>query len=97
MDRGTKRRCPHCGAPFYDLNRHPILCPRCGEEVRPEAPARIPARGRIRPSPPVIEAAEDAGSLTEDEDVEAADDRDDEDDDNLGGGVSDDDQDDLRD
>ena len=28
---GLKRQCLHCGAKFYDLNRDPIVCPKCGE------------------------------------------------------------------
>ncbi len=28
-NRGTKRHCGACGAPFYDLNRDPIVCPKC--------------------------------------------------------------------
>ncbi|HRK25477.1 MAG TPA: TIGR02300 family protein [Beijerinckiaceae bacterium] len=27
---GIKRQCLSCGAKFYDLNRDPILCPKCG-------------------------------------------------------------------
>ncbi len=27
---GTKRLCPGCGAKYYDLNRDPIACPKCG-------------------------------------------------------------------
>lgn len=27
---GTKRLCSGCGAKFYDLNKDPILCPKCG-------------------------------------------------------------------
>jgi uncharacterized protein (TIGR02300 family) len=27
---GTKRLCGACGAKFYDLNKDPILCPKCG-------------------------------------------------------------------
>ncbi|MES0810166.1 TIGR02300 family protein [Roseibium sp. SCPC15] len=27
---GTKRLCPSCGAKYYDLNREPITCPKCG-------------------------------------------------------------------
>jgi uncharacterized protein (TIGR02300 family) len=27
---GTKRQCQHCGAKFFDLNRDPIVCPKCG-------------------------------------------------------------------
>ncbi|MBW7850452.1 MAG: TIGR02300 family protein [Rhodospirillales bacterium] len=26
---GTKRRCQSCGAHFYDLNKDPIVCPKC--------------------------------------------------------------------
>ena len=28
-DLGTKRLCAGCGAKFYDLNRTPIVCPKC--------------------------------------------------------------------
>lgn len=27
---GTKRSCSQCGAKFYDLNRDPMTCPKCG-------------------------------------------------------------------
>ncbi len=30
---GTKRRCISCGAKFYDLNRQPIVCPKCDAEL----------------------------------------------------------------
>ncbi|MCC0008014.1 MAG: TIGR02300 family protein [Hyphomicrobiaceae bacterium] len=33
--RGTKRRCPSCERPFYDLERANVACPYCGEAVRP--------------------------------------------------------------
>jgi uncharacterized protein (TIGR02300 family) len=28
-DLGTKRLCGHCGAKFYDLDKDPIVCPKC--------------------------------------------------------------------
>ncbi|KZL19379.1 hypothetical protein PsAD2_02135 [Pseudovibrio axinellae] len=28
---GTKRLCAACGAKYYDLNRNPITCPKCGD------------------------------------------------------------------
>lgn len=28
-DLGTKRLCSGCGAKFYDLNKTPIVCPKC--------------------------------------------------------------------
>ena len=49
---GTKRLCAGCGAKFYDLNKDPITCPKCGTvyEVavvaprgRPDAAARAAA------------------------------------------------------
>jgi uncharacterized protein (TIGR02300 family) len=30
QELGTKRLCAHCGAKFYDINRSPITCPKCG-------------------------------------------------------------------
>jgi uncharacterized protein (TIGR02300 family) len=27
---GAKRQCQNCGAKFFDLNRDPIICPKCG-------------------------------------------------------------------
>ena len=34
---GLKRTCQSCGAKFYDMNRSPISCPKCGAEFDPEA------------------------------------------------------------
>jgi uncharacterized protein (TIGR02300 family) len=58
---GTKRLCASCGAKFYDLNKDPIHCPKCGtvavvapvvSRSRPEAaPVVAP-----RPPAPVEEA-----------------------------------------
>ncbi|MCC2110443.1 MAG: TIGR02300 family protein [Hyphomicrobiales bacterium] len=40
---GIKRLCAGCGAKYYDLNRDPVVCPKCGvvfelqpSKVRPE-------------------------------------------------------------
>jgi uncharacterized protein (TIGR02300 family) len=27
---GAKRQCQNCGTKFFDLNRDPIICPKCG-------------------------------------------------------------------
>jgi uncharacterized protein (TIGR02300 family) len=50
---GTKRLCANCGAKFYDLNKDPIVCPKCHTALvvsatpppraRPDAAARAPA------------------------------------------------------
>jgi uncharacterized protein (TIGR02300 family) len=34
---GAKRICHNCGARYYDLQRDPIICPKCGTEYDPEA------------------------------------------------------------
>ncbi|MBE9552875.1 MAG: TIGR02300 family protein [Proteobacteria bacterium] len=34
---GTKRICQSCSAPFYDLRRDPIVCPKCAAVFDPEA------------------------------------------------------------
>jgi uncharacterized protein (TIGR02300 family) len=41
---GTKRLCGSCGAKFYDLNKDPILCPKCGTEFQVVVP--VATRGR---------------------------------------------------
>lgn len=34
---GTKRICQSCGARFYDMCKHPIVCPKCEATFDPEA------------------------------------------------------------
>lgn len=36
-DLGTKRACPSCSARFYDLQKRPIVCPKCAFSFEPEA------------------------------------------------------------
>jgi uncharacterized protein (TIGR02300 family) len=47
---GTKATCDVCNERFYDLNRSPAICPKCGAEQRPVAP-RV-----VRSARPVMEA-----------------------------------------
>lgn len=46
-DLGTKRICASCGTKFYDLNKSPIICPRCetvfAEQVKPTKAASTAA------------------------------------------------------
>lgn len=78
---GAKRRCLSCGAAFYDLNKSPILCPKCGTEFNPEVlakSARRPSKTEEKKAPKaavVPEAAEDEIEDTEigDEILEDAD------------------------
>jgi uncharacterized protein (TIGR02300 family) len=30
IELGAKRQCQNCGAKFFDLNKDPIVCPKCG-------------------------------------------------------------------
>ena len=30
LELGTKHQCQNCGAKFFDLNKDPIVCPKCG-------------------------------------------------------------------
>ena len=68
---GVKRVCGSCGAKFYDLNRDPILCPKCGTVFDVQA-ALKPRRAKAVVDP-------DAADLPED--VIDADDTDDEEED----------------
>jgi uncharacterized protein (TIGR02300 family) len=41
---GTKHQCQNCATKFFDLNRDPILCPKCGAVFVPLPVARTPSR-----------------------------------------------------
>ena len=45
---GAKQICPTCSSKFYDLNRRPAHCPKCGAEFDPEEALRS-RRVRVRP------------------------------------------------
>jgi uncharacterized protein (TIGR02300 family) len=53
---GTKRLCASCGAKFYDLNKDPIHCPKCGAVYEVVVVTR-PVRLQAAPRPPVPEEA----------------------------------------
>ena len=38
---GAKRQCQACGAKFFDLNKDPIICPKCGTAFQGAARARV--------------------------------------------------------
>ncbi|GGF02497.1 TIGR02300 family protein [Stappia taiwanensis] len=58
---GTKRLCGGCGAKYYDLNRNPITCPKCG--------AVFQLAQSVRPA-----KASKAAATEEDEDLETEED-----------------------
>jgi uncharacterized protein (TIGR02300 family) len=49
---GTKRLCGNCGAKFYDLNKDPIVCPKCHTVM-----ALAAVSTRSRPEPVAARAA----------------------------------------
>jgi uncharacterized protein (TIGR02300 family) len=51
-DLGTKRLCGGCGAKFYDLDKDPIACPKCGTVFE-----LTPAAARARAEPVAARAA----------------------------------------
>ncbi|MBP7669931.1 TIGR02300 family protein [Ferrovibrio sp. MS7] len=89
---GTKRRCLSCSAAFYDMMKSPILCPKCGTELNPDAlvKSRRPAKAEekaAKAAQKAVPVADDAA----DPEVEDGDIQDDflaEDDDLEGGDVA---------
>ena len=60
---GTKRLCASCGAKFYDLNKTPITCPKCGTpfEVAPTTTRPRPdQRAAVRQPEAEVEEAPEA-------------------------------------
>jgi uncharacterized protein (TIGR02300 family) len=74
---GTKRLCGSCAAKFYDLNKTPITCPKCGtifEVVPPVTTRPRPDRARAVHEPaveaPDVEEAELISLEEADEEVQ---------------------------
>ena len=92
---GAKHQCQTCGAKFFDLNRDPIVCPKCGTVFQgAPARARAAAKGDEDDTEIATPAGVDVVSLDEVEASEekaaepAADDIDVEDDADAAAGVS---------
>jgi uncharacterized protein (TIGR02300 family) len=77
---GTKRLCGSCGAKFYDLNKDPIVCPKCHTVMalaaltarsRPEPAAARPAPARQQEEAVVPETQDAEFVSLEDADAEA--------------------------
>ncbi len=66
---GTKRQCQNCGAKFFDLNKDPIVCPKCAT-VFQGAPR---ARAAVKEEEEDVELAAPPGvDVVSLEEVEAA-------------------------
>ncbi len=44
---GSKRQCQSCGAKFFDMNRDPIICPKCGATFQAAAMTRAAPRAAV--------------------------------------------------
>lgn len=55
---GLKRQCMSCGAKFYDLNRDPAVCPKCGTAYQASALSRVAAPVAARAAAPDEDEAE---------------------------------------
>ncbi len=86
---GTKRLCPSCGAKYYDLNREPVTCPKCGAVFEAVMTSRAAKAAKVEEKPeeeeeedaaaPEIVTLEEADAEAEgsdDEDVPDIDDTD---------------------
>jgi uncharacterized protein (TIGR02300 family) len=47
---GTKRICPSCEGKYYDFDRSPIVCPKCGVEFDPATATRLRSDPHYRPA-----------------------------------------------
>ena len=54
---GTKRLCASCSAKFYDLNKTPIVCPKCHTVLELAIPRSRPEPVAARAAAPVEEEA----------------------------------------
>ena len=65
---GAKRQCQTCATKFYDLNRDPIVCPKCGGVFQIAPLARVAAR----PADEETEVAKDEADTVSLSEVEEA-------------------------
>jgi uncharacterized protein (TIGR02300 family) len=63
---GAKQICPSCQAKFYDLNRRPATCPKCGTAFDPEEAVRT-RRVRARTAAPDYETEDEPKPRTDEE------------------------------
>ena len=69
---GSKRQCLNCGAKFFDFNKDPILCPKCGTVFQaaplprsPHRPAPAPEEAEAEPVGAELVPLEDADPAEE--------------------------------
>ncbi len=68
---GAKRQCQSCATKFYDFNKDPIVCPKCGAIFQLTAISRAPGRAEVEENEVEAEGVETV-SLDEVEESENA-------------------------
>ena len=61
--RGKKRHCLACGTKYYDLNRTPVICPKC---KTPDGVTKVKKAAVAKPAPEEDEDVDDVTDLDED-------------------------------
>lgn len=82
---GTKRTCLNCGTRFYDMQKTPIVCPKCGSENAPDAVSKArrgmkkaPAHPAAEPKPKAVAPIVGDDEAVDDVEIEIDDDEPDE-------------------
>lgn len=75
---GLKRTCTSCSARFYDLNKTPIICPKCGAENEKEI-VKIKRGTKTAKKAAPAKAAKVIDDVDDDLDADLTDDTEDED------------------
>ncbi len=45
---GAKHDCAECSARFYDLNKDPAVCPKCGTKIAPSTKIKAKAKAKAK-------------------------------------------------
>ncbi len=73
---GTKRVCGSCGTRFYDLDREPVVCPKCETELPADGAVKGEPRVEAAPAPKPASAAADTSTSDKDKAVVELEDKD---------------------
>lgn len=71
---GTKHTCTSCGTRFYDLNRSPFVCPKCGQAFTESPSSTLIAVATPAPAKPAPPAAKLKVNSFDDEDESGSED-----------------------
>lgn len=63
--RGKKRHCLACDTKYYDLNRTPVICPKC---KTPDGLTKVKKSAVAKPAPEEDEDVDDVNDLDDDVD-----------------------------